>query len=130
MGLWLRQTTGMTTTAMRFEDLSLTQRASVARVGGSTLRGNTYDHRLHKARRWHLVISADQVFGSASAARTFLEDFWAADTRELAIDAALTEPVSGWINVATEGGESPFEALDGNALLLEYTFALTEKEAT
>ncbi len=130
MGLWLRHTTGVTTTAMRFEELTATERQSVTRRIGTTLRMNNFDHVLGRSRLWTVVISADETFGPGSTKRAFLEDFFAGDARELALDASLTEPVSGWIAVAMEGGESPFELIEGNEYLPEYTFVLLAKEAS
>lgn len=130
MGLWLRMTNGATVTAMRFNELSKRERKVVERKSGDTLRGNTYDHLLYSKRRWTVIISADETYGVTSAKRDFLDDYFCAASREIAFDASLTEPVSGWIAVAMEGGEVPSEDLEGSQYLQEYTFVLIEKEAS
>lgn len=129
MGIWLRHTIGITTTAMRFNELSLVERQSVVRSFGQTLRGNTYDHRLSNRRKWVLVISADETYGQNNSAKTFLDNYWIADKREFANDASLTEPVSGWVAVAIEGGDAPIELVENNRYMPEYTLEMIEKEA-
>lgn len=130
MGLWLRLTNGVTMTALRFNELSVRERKIVVRKTGDTLRGNTFDHRLFAKRTWTVIISADETFGITSTKRDFLDDYFEAEQREVAFDASLTEPVSGWIAVAIEGGETPAEDLEGSKYLPEYTFILIEKEAS
>lgn len=130
MGLWLRMTNGVTVTAMRFNELSTSERPTSVRRSGDTLRGNTFDHRLYRKRKWTVIISGDETYGVTSAKRDFLEDYFDAEQREVAFDASLTEPVSGWIAVAIEGGDSPFEDLEGSKYLPEYTFVMVEKEAS
>lgn len=130
MPLWLRHTTGMTTDAERFDELSIDERDVVERRITKTLRGNTADHLLSSNRKWVVVISADETFGATSTKRDFLRAFFKAAERELALDDDLTEPMTGWIAVALEGGETPFENVEDNDLMPEYTLTMIEKGAS
>ncbi len=129
MALWLRHTDGVTTVSARVVELSLVPTRNVTRKIGATLRGNTFDHRLSQRRKWTLTISADQTYGSGSSLRSFLEAFFTGGARYIAIDASMTEPVSGWIGVAMEGGDLPVTFIEECFLLPEFSFVLIEKEA-
>lgn len=128
--IWLRHKTDVTTVSMRFRELSLDDRMSVRRKTGESLRGSTHDHLLSKARRFVVVISADETYGTTSTPRDFLRAFWEAEERWINLDTGASEPVSGWIAVATEGGETPFVNVEDCDLLPEFTFTLIAKEAS
>ncbi len=129
MALWLRHTDGVTTVSTRVIELGLVETPNVTRKIGTTLRGNTFDHRLSRRRKWTLTISADQTYGSGSSLRAFLEAFFTGGARYIAIDASVTEPATGWIGVAIEGGDLPVSYIEECLLLPEFTFVLIEKEA-
>lgn len=130
MALWLRHITASTTYSQRYEELSKDSRASVTRKIGETLRGNTYDHRLAKRRKFTITISADETYGATSAKRDFLNAYFEGDARFINLSEAETEPSTGWIAVALEGGDTPFQNVEDCDLMPEFTFVLIEKEAS
>lgn len=128
MALWLRHINNGSTTSMRIDELALIPSKNVTRKTGVTLRGNTYDHKLHMRRYWQLTISADQTYGTMAAA-TFLEDFFTAAERYINFSTGTTTPTTGWIAVAMDGGDLPVTYIEDCLLLPEYSFKLTEKAA-
>ncbi len=128
MILWLRYSnTFPTTISMRLSAIDVRERPNVTRKIGETLRGGTYDHRIAKRSKWTIVISADELAGNGNAKRAFLEAFFTGGSRWIALSNSPTEPTSGWIPVAIEGGDMPLEPIEGNELLPEFTFTAVAK---
>lgn len=128
MALWLRHINNGTTTSMRIDELALIPSKNVSRKVGTTLRGNTYDHKLNTRRTWQLTISADQTYGTMAAA-TFLDEFFTAAQRFINLGTGTTTPTTGWIAVAVDGGDLPVSFVEDCILLPEFSFKLTEKAA-
>lgn len=127
--IWLNYINGATPpgVSMRFDPISVRERASVTRRGGETLRGTTYDHRLGARRTWEIVISADELIDADR--REFVLEFFLGGRRFISFEDVDTAPTTTWVGVAIEGGDAPIEAIEGNERLVEWTFRLIEKEA-
>jgi hypothetical protein len=126
VALWLRHINNGVTTSLRIDELALIPSRNVVRKSGTTLRGNTYDHKLHARRVWQLIVSADQTYGTMSAA-TFLVDFFTASARLINLSTDATAPTTGWIAVALDGGDLPVTYIEDCILLPEFSFKLIEK---
>lgn len=127
--LWLRHKNGATVVSMRFREMFIRSSDFVERKGGKTLLGNVYDHRLFQNKTYTVIISADETFGLTSTKRDFCRNFWTAGERFINFDTGASEPSTGWIAVATDGGATPVSFLEDNDYLAEFTFNLTAKEA-
>lgn len=130
MACWLRHTTLGVTTSQRVKELILDEKDNVTRKLGNSLRGNTYDHKLSKRRKWIVVVSADETYGSTNAIKDFLKAFFAGDERFINLSTSGTEPVIGWVAVAMEGGDIPLSYIEDCIQLPEFSFTLIEKAAS
>lgn len=128
--MWLRHRTAPTTTwtEIRFQGLRMRRLPISERKSGVTLRNYIYDKKLANRISWDIAISADEVYGVSSAARTFIEAFFGADEREFNESMVVTPaPAAGWVAVQIEGGPLPVEDIEGHKHLNEYNMILNEK---
>ena len=90
---------------------------------GKLLNGNNYSHLLYKHYNYNLIISTDEI---QSSDITFLENFWQAQFKYIAVKESTT--FGNYVRVNTEGGPIPFTFIENIEFLPEFTLKLQTME--
>lgn len=96
-----------------------TDKVTVERRNGVTLRARLFSHVLGKRRKYEVTFSSDVLV--ASADRAFMQAFFTAMDQALYID-------STWVWVQLEGGDEPVEFIEGHKEFWEYKFIFLSVE--
>lgn len=124
--IWLRYQNGATVTSRRVK-AQVVRTTPEARVeAGTTLREMDYEHLRSKRNVYPMTIGASELRAPASFA--FMNEFWTAEQRWIALSESATEPLDAeFVAVNRGGGLAPIDFLDGAGGLPSYSLTLTEK---